>query len=627
MPALDGLRGAAVLAILLFHAGHLRGGWLGVDLFFVVSGFLITSLLLAEHDATGRVALRAFWTRRARRLLPALFATLFGVAAYAYVLAAPEELARIRADAVATIFYVANWHSILAGNEYWELFRAPSPLEHTWSLSIEEQFYVVWPPLVLLLRGRLHASITSIAVAAAGLALASALWMAWLFDPNEGTARVYYGADTRAFALLVGIVVATFARDRLRGSSDEKHVGLEVLGWLGVFALLVGWVGLDGREPAVYRGLLAMLACAGAATVAATVWSPAGSLARIAGFAPLRGLGVISYGVYLWHWPIYLALSPDRLGLDGAPLTAVRIAVTLAVSWVSYVSIERPVRRGALAPRTVLVGSIAGCSMTLACVAWSTRAPMDTGKLPLAIAVPDDAPVVLLLGDSLAENLGASFRRVAAERGLRGVVRARLACSALRATRMRFPDGQTLDISPCLETRSSWIQEAEAMQPPWVLILEGWAGGGAKELAEGWFQPCDSAFDGAYESDLEDLVGRLQAAGSRVALLAAMPPSMADLSDHYVAQWGPENLADLELRFEDHMRCQNRVRSAVASRNGAVLLDLAGSLCPNSACTRYLDDMLLRSDGVHFSGPAASWLSEWLLDRIAPAKGDSEASP
>jgi len=605
MPALDGLRGAAVLAILLFHAGHLRGGWLGVDLFFVVSGFLITSLLFAEHETTGRVALSAFWSRRARRLLPALFATLFGVALYAGVLAEPNELARIRADALATLLYVANWHSIIAGNEYWELFRAPSPLEHTWSLAIEEQFYLVWPPLFLLLIGRFRASTSAIAVAASLLALVSALWMAWLFDPNAGTARVYYGADTRAFALLVGIVVAAIARDRLTRPPDEKHPGLDLLGWLGVLLLLVGWIGLDGRDPAVYRGLLFALACAAAATVAASVWSPSGSLARAAGVAPLRGLGVISYGVYLWHWPIYLALSPERVGFDGVPLTCLRVAATLAVSWVSYVVIERPVRHGKLAPRRVLVGSLAGGMLTLACVTWSTREPVAASTPPASIALDDDAPVVMLLGDSLGENLADSFRERAAKRGLRGVVRARLACSALRATRMRFPGGQMLDISPCREIRASWIQEAAATRPPWVLILEGWAGGGAKELDEGWSQPCESAFDQAYDADLEDLVTRLQAAGSKVALLAAMPPSMADLSDQYKAQWGRDDLGDLERRFETHMKCQNRVRRDVAARTRASLLDLSGSLCGDSPCPRSLDDMLLRADGVHFSGPAA----------------------
>ena len=137
--------------ILLFHAGHLDGGWLGVDVFFVLSGFLITQLLLVEWEREGRISLGAFWKRRARRLLPALFALLLGVCAYAWLFAQPLEMARIRADITATLFYVANWNAIVAGHDYWAMFRAPSPLDHSWSLAIEEQFYLVWPPIVVLI--------------------------------------------------------------------------------------------------------------------------------------------------------------------------------------------------------------------------------------------------------------------------------------------------------------------------------------------------------------------------------------------------------------------------------------------------------------------------------------------
>jgi peptidoglycan/LPS O-acetylase OafA/YrhL len=147
--ALDGLRGVAVAGVLLFHAGHLAGGYLGVDLFFVLSGYLITSLLLAERQATGTVALKAFWGRRARRLLPALALMLLAVALYARLIAQPSDLHQIRMDALATIAYVANWRDVLTHFSYWSLFTAPSPLQHTWSLAIEEQFYIVWPLVVL----------------------------------------------------------------------------------------------------------------------------------------------------------------------------------------------------------------------------------------------------------------------------------------------------------------------------------------------------------------------------------------------------------------------------------------------------------------------------------------------
>src|SRR6478735_4160186 len=148
VPALDGLRGAAVAAVLLYHADYLPGGWLGVDLFFVLSGYLITSLLLAERQATDGTALKSFWIRRLRRLMPALLAMLCGVAVYAVIWARAIDLEQIRADGIATLFYVANWHTILQGTSYWDISKAPSPLQHTWSLAIEEQFYFVWPFVV-----------------------------------------------------------------------------------------------------------------------------------------------------------------------------------------------------------------------------------------------------------------------------------------------------------------------------------------------------------------------------------------------------------------------------------------------------------------------------------------------
>src|SRR5664279_6531447 len=147
--ALDGLRGAAVAGVLLFHGGHLLGGYLGVDLFFVLSGFLITSLLLVEAGARGTVGLGHFWARRARRLLPALALLMVGIALYCMVIASPTELAQIRGDALATLAYVANWRAVGASQNYWALFSAPSPLQHTWSLAIEEQFYLIWPLVFL----------------------------------------------------------------------------------------------------------------------------------------------------------------------------------------------------------------------------------------------------------------------------------------------------------------------------------------------------------------------------------------------------------------------------------------------------------------------------------------------
>ena len=210
-PALDGLRGVAVVAVLLYHGGvsAAGGGFLGVDVFFALSGFLITSLLLAERASTGRIDLKAFWGRRARRLLPALLVVLVFVAVYAAVFARPGELDRIRQDGLSTLLYLANWRMIFGGQSYFESFEAPSPLRHTWSLGIEEQWYLVWPLVVaLVLAWWRGAGRRALGVMCAVLAAASAVAMAVLASGADDPSRAYYGTDARAQGLLLGALLA-----------------------------------------------------------------------------------------------------------------------------------------------------------------------------------------------------------------------------------------------------------------------------------------------------------------------------------------------------------------------------------------------------------------------------------
>jgi peptidoglycan/LPS O-acetylase OafA/YrhL len=258
VPALDGLRGVAVAGVLLFHAGHLTGGYLGVDLFFVLSGYLITSLLLAERQATGTVALKAFWGRRARRLLPALALMLLVVALYARLIAQPSDLHQIRMDALAAIAYVANWRDVLAHFSYWSLFTAPSPLQHTWSLAIEEQFYIVWPIVVLAVaKAARHRDGRSVArlvlFVSTVLAFASGAWGIVLYRIAGGN-RVYYGTDTRAAAILLGAALAAIMALRGPATTRRGRTAIEGAGVAGVLLLAVAWLRLPGTSPLLYQG-------------------------------------------------------------------------------------------------------------------------------------------------------------------------------------------------------------------------------------------------------------------------------------------------------------------------------------------------------------------------------------
>ncbi|HEY4157717.1 MAG TPA: acyltransferase, partial [Polyangiaceae bacterium] len=252
-PALDGLRGLAVIAVVLFHAdGFLRGGYLGVDVFFVLSGYLITSILLAEQRATGRIDLKAFWVRRARRLFPALLSLMPAIALYGKFLAKRGELPGLRGDTLATLGYVANWRTILAHKSYWQLFAAPSPLAHTWSLSIEEQFYVLWPLLVFAVLIGLRGSLQTLRRLTGLLALGSACALWVLFDPVQ-TNRAYLGTDTRAAAILCGALLSLSlsADSRLFG---RKQHALDLGGLIALAVLAVLCCTLDGQSRLLYRG-------------------------------------------------------------------------------------------------------------------------------------------------------------------------------------------------------------------------------------------------------------------------------------------------------------------------------------------------------------------------------------
>ena len=346
-PALDGLRAIAVVAVLLYHGGvaWMPGGFLGVDLFFCLSGYLITSLLLAELRGKGRIDLKAFWLRRARRLLPAAFVVI-AVATAAAAILVPGDLAQTRGDAVASFFYVDNWHQLFVGQSYFAAFERPSLLRHMWSLSIEEQFYVLWP--LALGFGIARFGRRQTALAAFGAALLSAALMALLFTSGSDPSRVYYGTETHAVGLLLGATLAflwplgQFAPPR----RPSALAVLDVTAGVALAAVLLAMVTWHDYDALVYRGGIALVSLTAVVLIAAVV-HPAGRAAHLLGIAPLRWIGARSYGIYLWHWPV-MALT--RPGIDvhwPLPLLlAFQIGLTVALAAVSYRWLEQPFRTG-----------------------------------------------------------------------------------------------------------------------------------------------------------------------------------------------------------------------------------------------------------------------------------------
>jgi peptidoglycan/LPS O-acetylase OafA/YrhL/lysophospholipase L1-like esterase len=363
MAGLDGLRAVAVLAVVLFHlnVGWASGGLLGVGVFFVLSGYLITDLLLAEHDREGRIALGRFWLRRARRLLPALWVMLVLVAIWIAFLD-PAQLASARGALLAALLYVSNWWYAFQHVSYFASFGRPSPLGHLWSLAVEEQFYLAWPLLLLLAVRFVHRRWLLVGLAVLG-AIASAWAMAAIFQPGNDPTRVYEGTDTRAFQLLIGASLAlVWPSRRLTASiSALRRRGLDALGAVGIAVIVVMLIDTNEYETFLYRGGMVILSLATAAVVAVLA-HPSTLLGRILGAPPLRWIGVRSYGIYLWHYPIIVLTSPVD-GVASPLLTLAQVGATVVVAALSWRFVEEPIRRHGF--RAILIG--------LTAPRWSVR--------------------------------------------------------------------------------------------------------------------------------------------------------------------------------------------------------------------------------------------------------------
>ncbi len=438
-PALDGLRAVAVGAVLLYHhtpggrggfGTAWPGGFLGVDVFFVLSGYLITSLLLVERDRSGRVDLLAFWKRRALRLLPAFFVLIVLVAAVARVVLDARELVDLRGNVMAAVLYAENWYSI---------GRPDSLVGHTWSLSVEEQWYLVWPVAFVGLT-RVVRTNRGRAVLAGSLAVASALWTLRVYD-RIGGERAYFGTDTRAQSLLVGAALGFALAANSGRRSRMVFLACEVVGLVGLGWLTFQFQTAQTADRFLYRGGFFLIAVASAAVVVAATGPPASILRRALSFGPLRAVGSISYGLYLFHFPLYAVLSADRVGVSGVALLAVRVVVSLAVAAASYRWIEQPIRTGAFAGRR-LVAFAAAMVVVVATTMIATHdsradlarqiaaadARLAASYERIGAATPPGARRVLVAGDGTALALGIETGAPYDGGGIRGMTFGSYAC-------------------------------------------------------------------------------------------------------------------------------------------------------------------------------------------------------
>lgn len=350
MPGLDGLRALALIGVMSYHwgLGFAPGGFLGVSIFFVLSGYLITDILASQWRLNGRLDLKDFWYRRFRRLLPAMFTMLIIVVAWV-TLFDHTRLSTLRGDVTAAVTYISNWQFIFHQVSYFESFGPPSPLGHMWSLAVEEQFYLLWPLIMLIglhvfpRRGQMFYFISVLA----GI---SALMMALIYEPGGDPSRVYFGTDTRAFGLLIGSALAIIWPSFKRPSTASPFVriALDTAGTAALLLVMYMMWNTDRYNATLYQGGMVVLSLS-AAVVVAVLAHPAALLGKIMGAKPLRWIGVRSYGIYLWHYPILILTSPDGNPIGNNLLhTTLQVAASIILASLSWKYIEEPIRRGAL---------------------------------------------------------------------------------------------------------------------------------------------------------------------------------------------------------------------------------------------------------------------------------------
>ncbi len=638
--ALDGMRAFAVMAVMLFHFGvpGIGGGLLGVDVFFVLSGFLITTLLCREFSRSETIRLGRFWAQRARRLLPALFVLLVGVAAYAIAFRSTIDVAAVRSDAVATLLYVANWHFIVSNQGYFVQAAAPSPLLHTWSLAVEEQYYLVWPLVALFVMRRWGRA--KLALTAGVGAVASAVLMVAMFGAGFSVDRLYYGTDTRAQALLVGSFLgavgshagAQFAIIPARWARLPHSRYLWVLpGVLGSAFLVWAWHALNGQNAFLYHGGFLLVSVAAGAIIVTCVTMPASTLPRFLSVAPLVFIGRISYGLYLYHWPIFLVINHAHTGLSGFPLLASRLAATFAMATASWYLIEEPIRTGKLftGPRglvatgavalattaALLVATVAPASPSLA-IPTGSRLPANEGHFgSFSLATPTPAGAApttfLLLGDSVALTLGLGLSDQSAnEYGVNVADEGELGCDLDNVDVMQ--SGVETPATPgCPDWRTTWPQEMTFFHPDVVGLLIGrWEV--TDHLYNGqWVHVGEPAWDAHLVAELNQAIDIFSAHGAKVVLF-----TMPYVDPSQEAADGQPFIENDPARADAFNRLLRQV--ADQRRATVTLVDLNKMLDPDGTYQSTIGGVAVRdSDGIHISIPGGELLRPKILPTIA----------
>ena len=610
------------MLVFLYHLGvpGFASGYMGVDVFFVLSGFLITSLLLEEMDRRGKISLPGFWARRVRRLMPALVLMLLVVVAVTHATATFSERSTMRGDLLATTTYAANWHFISSGG-YFNDTGFVSPLRHTWSLAIEEQFYLVWPLVLVGLTFVLRRARLAVLLAAGAGAVASVIALAMLWAPGASD-RAYMGTDARMFEPLVGALAAAVVASRAGRGLVERNSR-----WLTVFGLaaaIAGLIVVGSGQSVYYFGGAALVSVATALLISGLWCSGGGLVQRSLSWRPLVQLGVISYGVYLWHWPFVVWLHLDSAtGMRAVLLGALSVIATIVTAAVSYVAIERPIRRGRVR------GVHARRRLEL-------RVPVALGAVPLvmlilaatsfaATTVPKPkagTPVVMLTGDSVPMHLESTFERVASDEfgGWRVVSAARGGCSVSAETTIR-PDGRPYRGEKCSEVVGYQKALIRQMDPDVVVWWDRWSMAGFATADGTVVKRGTPLFWRVRARSLARTIDRLTRRGAVVLFVAVEPPGteVATRCEHWACMDWMRFMID---HYQDVARRWNATMRAYASSHPgkARYISITDLVCHKDVapCVDTMGGVTARPDGTHYQGVAADRVVRLILSRIRP---------
>ncbi len=643
--ALDGVRAVALLIIMGYHfgVGWLSGGFFSLDIFYVLSGYLITGLLLGEYRRRGRIKLSAFWLRRARRLLPALAIVLVVVSLVVRFAEPAGMYPDFRMSALSALFYFSNWWQIAASSNYFNATGPIYPLTHTWSLAVEEQFYLVWPLVVLavmhLARTVARGIRVLLTLSVVG-ALASALEMALLYHPDTNTTRLYFGTDTHAQSILVGSVLAcglTLFQMRRgeegmapRASRRAWRVALTVVGLAGLGGTLVLTVTEEGTSGSAfpYRGGFLLSALSAAALIVGAVCVRDGPIAAGLSWRPVVWIGTVSYGAYLWHYPVFLFLDGARTGRQGLALLAIRFATTFALAAASYYLVERPVMEGTFWRSVRAVVPAVGFIAATVVVVVAATAVSSASAAPFA-PTPAQANraewqayqvhsfdratgrvTVLMVGDSLSLTVAIGMAPYAQEYGVDLGGRSHTGCGV--AIALPLDDhGVIGDPFPnCPDWPTWWSDDVRQLHPEVVGLVIGFWEVQDRWLDGRWQHIGEPGYDAYETAQLERAVAILSSQGARVALFTS---PFFDTGEQPDGQPWPQDAPARVLRL-------NQLIEAVAHRHPGVVsvIPLNTYLDPDGHFTRTIDGQVVRQpDGVHTTLAGGTYLAPKILPQLA----------